>query len=117
MSNAVKIPVDPAAFSEFIEAAGLFECTQKLLRTFLTNWYREDIQGFVGDMRAGLDHVLGEYKFINEGVSLSKSFFYDPPLDYISVWVRIHDEDGCYVAEYTAFYDRDLKCFDEKLRR
>lgn len=78
MSNAVKIPVDPAAFSEFIKAAGLFERTQKLMRTCLTNWYREDVQGFVGDMRTGLDHVLGEYKFINEGVSLSKSFFMIP---------------------------------------
>lgn len=116
MINAVKIPVDPAAFSEFIEAARLFECTRKLLRMCLTNWYKEDIQGFVGDMRAGLERVLGEYKFVNEGVSVSKSFSYDPPLDYISVWVRIYDEEGCYVAEYTAFYDCDLKCFDERLR-
>lgn len=117
MGNMANIPVDPEAFSRFIETAKLFERTRKLMRICLKNWYGEDIRGFIGDMRAGLDRVFGEYKFVNEGVSLSKSFSYDPPLDYISVWVRIYDEEDCYVAEYTAFYDRDLTCFDEKLRR
>lgn len=61
MSKAENIPVNPEDFSRFIEAAKLFERTQKRMKICLTNWYRDDLKGFLEDMRTGLERVLGKY--------------------------------------------------------
>lgn len=63
-----------------------------------------------------LVHQINEW-IENEGASCSKSFSYDPPLDYFSVWIRISDEDDRYLCKYTAFYDLELNCFDDKITR
>lgn len=67
-------------------------------------------------MNADLETVLTAYKFETEGYSMSQSYSYDPPIDYISVWIRIYDEKNSYICEYTAFYDMELKVFDDKIR-
>ncbi len=43
-------------------------------------------------MNADLETVLKKYKFENESVSFSKSYSFDPPMDYISIWIRIFDD-------------------------
>lgn len=80
------------------------------------NWWNDDNAAFLDDMNSGLETVLKKYRFENEGVYFSKSYSYDPPMDYISVWIRIFDEENNYISENTAFYDVELQIFDDKIK-
>lgn len=80
------------------------------------NWWNDDNAAFLDDMNSGLETVLKKYRFENEGVSFSKRYSYDPPMDYISVWIRIFDEENNYISENTAFYDVELQIFDDKIK-
>lgn len=111
----MKIMVGSKQFIDFIFNNKLFDLTQEHLIKMLENWWNDDNEAFQESMCNDLETVLKEYTFANEGVSLSKSFAYDPPLDYISVWIEIFDEENSYICEYTAFYDYQLRCFDDKI--
>ena len=110
------LPIDSKKFSDFISDSNLFQMTQENLKALLKNWWDADKINFSKDMNADLETVLKKYKFEAEGVSLSKSYSYEPPMDYISVWIRIFDEENSYICEYTAFYDYNLNCFDDKIK-
>ncbi len=112
----MKIPVDSQRFTAFIEEHHLFDKTKDHLITFLKNFYMQKPEEFEEMLYADADKVIHSYDFVNEGVSLSKSFFYDPPMDYISVWIRIYDNENDYLAEYTAFYDAELKFIEDRLK-
>lgn len=112
----MKIPMDWQMFSEFIQDNCLFDKTKDNLIICLKNFYMQDPEKFEEMLNADVDKIISTYNFVNEGVSLSKSFSYDPPLDYISVWIRIYDNENDYLAEYTAFYDLELNCIDDKLK-
>lgn len=109
-------PVDSQDFLNFIRNNNLFEKAKGNLNECLRNLYTSDQSNFEQLFHADLKKVMETYSFENEGVSFSKSFSYEPPLDYISVWIRIYDAEGDYLAEYTVFFDLDLKCFDDKLK-
>ncbi len=94
----------------------LFNKTKENLIISLNNFYKTDQQQFNEMFHADINQVLNTYFFENEGVSWSRSFSYDPPLDYISVWIRIYDNENDYTAEYTAFYDLELNYFDDRLK-
>lgn len=111
----MKIPIDTNKFADFIVENKLFDKTRENMTQYLKSWYEDDKEHFLEDMWADFDTVINTYTFENEGVSFSKSYSYEPPLDYISVWIRIYDNEGSYCAEYTAFYDNDLNCFDDKI--
>lgn len=110
------LPIDTNQLENFIHKNNLFHTTQNSLILCLKNWWRDNKVDFLENMNANLETVLTAYKFEKEGYSISKSYSYDPPMDYISVWIRIYDEENSYICEYTAFYDMDLKMFDDKLR-
>lgn len=112
----MKIPIKSEDFSKFISDNKLFDITRDELKKCLKNWWDNDRTLFIEDMYSDLETVLKKYRFENEGVSFSKSYSYEPPMDYISVWIRIFDEEDNYVCEYTAFYDYMLNCFDDKIK-
>lgn len=110
----MKIPIDAQQFQDFIMKNKLFEQTRENMIQYLKSWYKDDKEHFIDDMWADFNTVMNTYTFVNEGVSFSKSFSYEPPLDYISVRIIIYDNEDDYCMEYTAFYDYDLNCFDDK---
>lgn len=112
----MNFPIDPQDFLNYIYSNNLFEKTKENLDKCLRNLYTTDQSNFKQMFHTDLSGVIETYSFENEGVSFSKSFSYEPPLDYISVWIRIYDVEGDYLAEYTAFFDLELKCFDDKLK-
>ncbi|MGL5438786.1 MAG: hypothetical protein ACRDA4_00160 [Filifactoraceae bacterium] len=66
-------------------------------------------------MHNKIEVVINNYIFKDEGISISRSYSHEPPMDYISVWIRIFDEEDSYICEYTAFYDYELNFFDDKV--
>lgn len=113
----MNIPMDFETLNDFIRESNLFDSTRDSLKLYLENWWNDNKAVFLEDMGADLETVLKKYRFENEGLSFSRSYFYDPPLDYISVWIHIFDEEDSYISEYTAFYDLDLEIFDDKIIR
>ncbi|KSV57696.1 hypothetical protein [Acetivibrio ethanolgignens] len=112
----MNVPINSKEFTDFISDNNLFQLTQEKLTTCLKNWWTHDKAAFLEDMNADLETVLKKYNFENDGVSFSKSYSYDPPMDYISVWIHIFDEENNYICEYTAFYDLELQIFDDKIK-
>lgn len=112
----MEAPINPKQFDEFIAQNHLFEKTLCFMKEYLKNWFEEDREQFFEEFNGDFDHAMRTYTFENGGVSFSKNFSYDdPPLDYLSVWIRITDREGFYLCTYTAFYDYDLNCFDDKI--
>ena len=70
----MKIPVDSQRFTAFIEEHHLFDKTKDHLITFLKNFYMQKPEEFEEMLYADADKVIHSYDFVNEGVSLSKSF-------------------------------------------
>jgi hypothetical protein len=111
----MNIPMDVNAFENFVAENQLFIKTKKKMIQCLKNWYKKDKDQFLEDLWTDIDTVLSTYTFEKDGVSFSKSYSYEPPLEYISVWIKIFDNEGSYCAKYTAFYDLNLNCFDDKI--
>ena len=107
------IPVDPKQFSEFIDTSKIFDKTRQLMRGYLTNWYSDDAEMFVEDMRGDLATVLEKYRFHNEFVFITKNFNFDPPMDTISCTIHISDEDDDCCTRYTAVFDLQMNAIDE----
>lgn len=58
----------------------IFDTARQLMTGYLTNWYNDDAETFVEEMRADLSTVLEHYRFRNEFVSITKNFNFDPPI-------------------------------------
>ncbi len=106
------IPVDPKQFSKFIDNSKIFDMTRRFMRDYLTNWYSDDAETFVEDMRGDLTAVLKKYHFHNEFVSITKNFNFDPPMDTVSCTIHISDEDNDCCTRYTAVFDNHLNLID-----
>lgn len=111
----MKVKIDLKEFDNFIFDNNLFDITKKNLIKYLKNYWYDDEIGFIDDMYSNLETVLKKYNFLNDGYSFNKSYSYNPPLDYISVWIYIYDENNSYVCMYKAFYDYNLELIDDKL--
>ncbi|WHH59732.1 hypothetical protein [Petroclostridium sp. X23] len=111
----MEIPVSSSSFQNFIVDSQLFEKTNKALINYLINWYNDNPEAFIDDMRADLNRILQTYNFHNERVAISKSYSYEPPLDYIACDIRITDEEDSCCCVYTAFFDQELNIFDDKI--
>ena len=109
------IPVDPKQFSEFIDNSKIFDMTWRLMRGYLTNWYSDDAEMFVEDMRGDLAAVLEKYHFHNEFVSITKNFNFDPPMDTVSCIIYITDEEDDCCARYKAVFDYQLNVIDNTM--
>ena len=112
----MEFPVDYEKLNEFVIANGLLDLTRELLRKCLISLYEDDHLAFEEWFSADAETVIKQYSFITEGFSFSRSLSHDPPLNYISVWIRIYDLDGDYLGEYTAFFDSNLNCIDDNLK-
>ena len=110
------IPVDPEQFSEFIDKSKIFDITRQLMTGYLTNWYNDDAETFVENMRVDLSTVLEHYQFRNEFVSITKNFNFDPPMDTVSCTIHISDEDGDCCVRYTAIFDAKLNLIDDYMK-
>ena len=110
------IPVDPEQFSEFIDNSKIFDMTRRLMRDYLTNWYSDDAEMFMEDMRGNLSTVLGQYHFHNEFVSITKNFNFDPPMDTVSCTIHISDEADDFCVRYTAIFDDQLNVIDDYMK-
>lgn len=110
------IPVDPEQFSEFIDKSKIFDTTRQLMIEYLTNWYHDDVEAFVENMRADLPTVLEHYHFRNEFVSITKNFNFDPPLDTVTCTIRISDEEDDCCARYRVIFDYQLNVIDDAMK-
>ncbi len=110
------IPVDPEQFSTFIERSRIFDRTRELMRGYLTNWYSDNTETFLKDMRADLTTVLERYHFYNEFVSIDKIFNFDPPLDTVTCTIRIADEEDDCCARYRVIFDYRLIVIDDAMK-
>lgn len=107
------IPVDPEQFSKFIDKSTIFDMTRQLMTGYLTNWYNDNAETFVENMRTDLSTVLEHYQFRNEFVSITKNFNFDPPMDTISCTIHISDEDDDCCTRYTAVFDLQMNAIDD----
>ncbi len=110
------IPVDPERFSEFIDKSKIFDTTRQLMIEYLTNWYNDDAETFVENMRADLSTVLEHYHFHNEFVTITKNFNFDPPMDTVSCTIHISDEVDDFCVRYTAIFDDQLNVMDDYMK-
>jgi hypothetical protein len=110
-----KMPVDVIEFDRYIQGNELFEIGEKYLVQCLKKWYEEAPDEFIENMRVSLDKVMKEYKFSWRIVSVTKNFYFDPPKDYLSISIRIGDEEDSYIAGYTVFLDFSFNFLGEKL--
>lgn len=115
-NDPISIPVDSEEFSEFIKRSKIFDRTRELMRGYLTNWYSNNVETFIEDMRADLATVLERYHFYNEFVSIDKNFNFDPPLDTVTCTIRIADEEDDYCSQYSTIYDFHLNAIDDYMR-
>ena len=109
----MKLPIDRNAFSEFIRQSDIFGTTWKAMERCLKNWYSDDREQFVDDMRADLETVIKTYRFHNAMVSFNKDFGFDPPLDTITCIIAINDDEDDHCMFYRAIFDCDLNIIDD----
>lgn len=112
----MKLPINYLQVNEFERQNNLFNLTKEYLIKWLETSYHDSPKEFEEQYYSDINTVLNNYKFENEGISFSRSYSYEPPLDYISVSIRIYDQEDDYVAEYRAFYDLDLQIFDDRMK-
>lgn len=108
------MPINTQAIDLFIETSNLRALCFSNMNANLSNWFKDNPDEFMSTFDANLDRVLNTYRFDFEGISFSRSFSYDPPLNYISVYIRLYDHEDSYYGEYTAFFDHEINCFDDK---
>ena len=109
----MRLPIDQHDFSAFIEASDIFKLTRDAMRRCLENWYRDECDQFVENLRADFDTVMGTYRFHDTMVSFNKDFNFDTPLDTISCKITIHDAEDDYCLSYQAIFDYDLNMIDD----
>lgn len=112
----MKLPINYLEVNVFEQQNNLFAFTKKYLIKWLENLWCDSPKEFEEQYNTNISTVLNDYKFEDEGISFSRSYSYEPPLDYISVSIRIYDQEDDYVAEYRALYDLDLHIFDDTMR-
>ena len=103
-------------FDAYLEKYKIFEKTMQFMMECLENWHRDDPEQFQSDMRADYRTVAETYQFKWKIAAIEKNYMYDSPLLCISFSMDIHDDEGDYVAIYTAFFDLNGNCIDDQLR-
>lgn len=109
----MRLLMDEYAFSKFIEDSNIFQSTRDAMECRLKNWYDDEREQFVHDMRADLKTVMETYHFYNRMVSFNKNFEFDPPLDTITCIITINDDEDDYRMSYRAIFDYDMNIIDD----
>ena len=110
-----KMPINSKLFEEYIQKNGLFDKAREYLKEYLEIWWEEEPDAFFEDMRTSFEKVIKEYAFTDKVVAIQKNFLYEPPRDYLSVSILIHDKEGNGVRQYTAFFDFSFELIVDKL--
>ena len=63
------------------------------------------------------DPVAETYQFKRKIAAFEKNYMYDTPLLCIAFSMDINDDEGNYVAIYTAIFDLNGNCIDDLLRK
>lgn len=110
-------PIDRIAFGKFVRNSNIFELTRTAMVQCLKNWYNDDRDRFLDDMRADFHTVMGKYHFYDKMVSFNKNFEFDLPLDTITCIITINDDEDDYCISYRAIFDYDLHFIDDVISR
>ena len=108
-------PINRNAFDQFICNSNIFELTQVAMLQCLKNWYNEEREPFLDDMRADFDTVMERYHFYDSMVSFNKSFEFNPPLDTTTCIITINDDEDDYCMCYRAIFDYDINMIDDMI--
>lgn len=104
-------------FDTYLEKYQIFEKTMQSMMECLKNWHDDEPEDFQSFMLADHRTVAETYQFKRKIAAFEKNYMYDTPLLCISFSMDINDEEGGYVAIYTAFFDLDGNCIDDQLTR
>lgn len=103
-------------FDDYLEKYGIFVKTKQFMMRYLKNWYDDDPKDFQRAMRADYRTVAETYQFKRKIAAIEKNYMYDLPVLCIAFSMDIHDEEGSYVAIYTAIFDLNGNCIDDLMR-
>ena len=104
-------------FDAYLEKYKIFEKTMQSMMKYLKNWYDDEPENFQEEMRADYRAVAETYQFKRKIAAFEKNYMYDTPLICIAFSMDINDDEGDYVAIYTAIFDLNGNCIDDLLRK
>ena len=104
-------------FDAYLEKYQIFEKTTQFMMEYLKNWYDDEPEDFQKEMRADYRTVAETYQFKRKIAAFEKNYMYDTPLLCIAFSMDINDNEGNYVAIYTAIFDLNGNCIDDLLRK
>ena len=104
-------------FDAYLEKYKIFEKTTQFMMEYLKNWYDDEPEDFQKEMRADYQAVAETYQFKRKIAAFEKNYMYDTPLLCIAFSMDINDDEGDYVAIYTAIFDLKGNCIDDLLRK
>lgn len=103
-------------FDDYLEKYEIFEKTKQCMMRYLKNWYDDNPEDFQKEMRADYRTVAKTYQFKRKIAAFEENYMYDTPLLCIAFSMDINDDEGDFVAIYTAIFDLDGNCIDDLLR-
>ena len=103
-------------FDDYLEKYEIFEKTTQFMMEYLKNWYDDDPKDFQRVLRADYRTVAETYQFKRKIAAFEKNYMYDSPLLCIAFSMDIYDDEGSYVAIYTAIFDLNGNCIDDLMR-
>ena len=104
------------SFDAYLEKYKIFEKTKQFMMEYLKNWCDDEPEDFQKEMRADYRTVAETYQFKRKIAAFEKNYMYDSPLCCIAFSMDICDDEGSYVAIYTAIFDLDGNCMDDFMR-
>lgn len=103
-------------FDDYLEKYGIFVKTKQCMMRYLKNWYDDDPKDFQRAMRADYRTVAETYQFTRKIAAFEKNYMYDTPLLCIAFSMDINDDEGDFMAIYTAIFDLNGNYMDDLLR-
>ena len=104
-------------FDDYLAKYEIFEKPTQFMMEYLKNWYDDDPEDFQREMWADYRTVAETYQFKRKIAAFEKNYMYDTPLLCIAFSMDINDNEGNYVAIYTAIFDLNGNCIDDLLRK
>ncbi|WP_209346671.1 hypothetical protein [Flavonifractor sp. AGMB03687] len=111
-----EILLEGMPFDAYLEKYKIYEKTIKFMMKHLKKWHDDEPEDFQREMRADYRTVAETYQFERKIAAIEKNYMYDSPLLCISFSMAINDNEGDYVAIYTAFFDLNGDFFDDLMR-
>ena len=103
-------------FDAYLDKYKIFEQTMQFMMEYLKNWHGDDPENFQRAMQADFQTVAETYQFKRKIAAFEKNYMYDSPLLCIAFSMDIYDDEGSYVAIYTAIFDLNGNCIDDLMR-